>query len=446
MKSEVAPAEAWDCAVVGAGAAGMVAALFSARGGARTIVLEAKDKPGAKIRISGGGRCNVLPSVVELADFHTSGSTNALRNVFATWPLERVREFFEHELGLALYVEPDTGKVFPRSDDAGEVLDALLSAMHGAGARLECGARLARIERLAENANDARAASVRAPGAPGAHGAHGAHPGFRLIADGGREFVARTVILATGGLSVPKTGSDGHGLALARELGHALVPTHPVLVPLFSADPRFAELSGIALRVRLAAKRGERVLEARENDFLFTHKGFSGPVVLDLSRHVTAPDASGVRLCAHWLGEHRVDYDELLRRGGKKTVGGLLREELPRRLVAVLCARAGVDPERKASELSRERRQALLRELVDCELPIAGDDGYRTAEATAGGVALEELVTKSLESRRVPGLYFCGEIVDVVGRIGGFNFLWAWVSGRLAGRSAASASRAASES
>ncbi|MBI5433202.1 MAG: aminoacetone oxidase family FAD-binding enzyme [Planctomycetes bacterium] len=437
MKSEVARAAAWDCAVVGAGAAGLVAALFAARGGARTIVLEAKEKPGAKIRISGGGRCNVLPSVVELADFHTSGSTHALRNVFATWPLERVREFFEDELGLALYVEPDTGKVFPKSDDAGEVLERLLAALHGAGARLECGAKLARLERLDPAASDARATTEVAPGS---------RPRFRLSADDGREFLARTVILATGGLSVPKTGSDGHGLALARELGHALVPTHPALVPLFSADPRFAGLSGIALRVRLTAKRGDRELETRENDFLFTHKGFSGPVVLDLSRHVTAPDASGVRLCAHWLGEHRVDYDELLRRGGKKTVGGLLREELPRRLVAVLCARAGVDPERKASELSRERRQALLRELVDCELPLAGDDGYRTAEATAGGVALEELVTKSLESRRVPGLYLCGEIVDVVGRIGGFNFLWAWVSGRLAGRSAASASLLASES
>lgn len=427
------PREPERCVVIGAGAAGLMAAIFAGREGARPLLLESRAKPGAKIRISGGGRCNVLPSVATLDDFHTTGSRNTLRNLFATWPLERVREFFEAELGLALYVEPETGKLFPRSDDAGEVLDRLLSAARDSGARLEGEWRLARIERLE---------SDRAP--VGAR--------FRLVADDGRELLARRVILATGGASVPKTGSDGRGFEIARELGHTLVPTYPALVPLFSADPRFAELAGIALRVRLRAvsvgrePHESRVLEEREDALLFTHKGFSGPVVLDLSRHVTAPDARSVKLLAHWLGEHRGDYDELLRSGGKKTIGGVLREELPRRLVALLCARAGVDPEARTSELSRERRLALVRELVDCELPIAGDDGYRSAEVTAGGVALDELVTKSLESRRVPGLYFCGEIVDVVGRIGGFNFLWAWVSGRLAGRSAASASLAPNES
>lgn len=405
------------CVVVGAGAAGLMAAIFAGRGGARPLLLESQARPGAKIRISGGGRCNVLPSVVELADFHTSGSIHALRKLFAGWPLERVREFFERDLGLELYVERGTGKLFPRSDDAGQVLDALLASTRRAGARLECGWKLARLERAAD------AAPAR----------------FRLVAQDGRELLARSVVLATGGRSVPKTGSDGHGLELARALGLTLAPTHPALVPLFSADPRFAELAGIALRVRLRAVRDGRVLEEREDDFLFTHKGYSGPVVLDLSRHLTAPDARGVKLVAHFLGASRTDYDELLRRGGRKTVGGVLRDELPRRLVAVLCARAGVDPEAKASELPRARRLALVAELCHCELPLAGDDGYRTAEATAGGVALEELGTRTLECRRLPGLYLCGEIVDVVGRIGGFNFLWAWVSGRLAGESAARA-------
>ncbi|MCK6445322.1 MAG: aminoacetone oxidase family FAD-binding enzyme [Planctomycetes bacterium] len=421
------PCELEDCVVVGAGAAGFLAALFAGREGARPLLLESRAKPGAKIRISGGGRCNVLPSVATLDDFQTSGSRNALRNLFSTWPLERVREFFERELGLALYVEPETGKLFPRSDDAGEVLERLLAAARDAGARLQCDWRLGRLEPVAPL--ERRETGLASDGAR-----------FVLVADDGRELLARRVILATGGASVPKTGSDGRGFEIARELGHTLVPTHPALVPLFSADPRFAELAGIALRVRLRAVRAgaeSRVLEEREDALLFTHKGFSGPVVLDLSRHVTAPDARGVKLVAHWLGERRADYDELLRSGGKKTVGGVLREELPRRLVALLCARAAVDPEARTSELSRDKRFALVRELVDCELPISGDDGYRSAEVTAGGVALDELVTKTLESRRAPGLYCCGEIVDVTGRIGGFNFLWAWVSGRLAGISAA---------
>jgi predicted Rossmann fold flavoprotein len=404
-----------NCVIVGAGAAGLMAAIFAGRGGARPLLLETKPRPGAKIRISGGGRCNVLPSSAELSDFHTSGSSHALRKLFATWPLERVTEFFEHDLGVAMYVEEETGKVFPKSDDAGEVLEALLGSTRNAGARIESPWQLERIERI-EREDGAR---------------------FRLVAVDGRELFARCVVLATGGQSVPKTGSDGRGFEIARELGHTLAPLHAALVPLHSADPRTAELAGIALRVRLRAVRGESVLEERENDFLFTHKGFSGPVVLDVSHHFTGPDAAGVRLLAHWLGNHRPDWDELLQRGGKQTVGGILREELPRRLVALLVARAGLDAERKASELSRDLRRALVRELVDCDLALAGDDGYRTAEVTGGGVVLEELVTKTLESRRIPGLYFCGEIVDVTGRIGGFNFLWAWVSGRLAGQSVA---------
>jgi predicted Rossmann fold flavoprotein len=409
--------ESEGCVVVGAGAAGLVAAIFAARAGARTLVLESQSKPGAKIRISGGGRCNVLPSRVELADFCTSGSQHTLRNLLATWPLSEVREFFERELGLALYVEAETGKVFPRSDDAGEVLAALLTAARDAGVRLECGAKVVRVARC-EREDGAR---------------------WCVATSDDRERFARSVIVSTGGLSVPKTGSDGFGLALARELGHAVRPTHAALVPLYAADARFAELAGITLRVRLRAVRAGRVLEEREDDFLFTHKGFSGPVVLDLSRHVTSRDAGGTKLLAQWLGARSPDWDASLRSGGKKTVGGLLREAVPRRLVGVLCARAGVDGEQRASELSRERRIALVRELVDCELELAGDDGYRTAEATAGGVALEELAPKTLESRRTPGLHFCGEVVDVTGRIGGFNFLWAWVSGRLAGRAVARA-------
>jgi predicted Rossmann fold flavoprotein len=382
----------------------------------RAVLLETKEKPGAKIRISGGGRCNVLPSAFELDDFHTAGSTNAMRNLLASWPLDEVRAFFERELDVALKVE-ETGKVFPVSDSAQEVLDALLGEVARAGATLVAGFRVERVD-LRESEGSRF---------------------FEIASDGGRIVRARRVVIATGGLSVPKTGSDGRGYEVARAFGHSVAATYPALVPLVSSDARFGELAGIAVRVRLRALRGERVLEERRGNLLFTHAGFSGPCVLDLSHHVARGEASGVRVLASWIGEREGDWDVELRAGGKKTIAGVLQARIPRRLAALLCEIARVDGAASSSELSREARGRLVAVLDAFELPIAGNEGYRTAEVTGGGLVLSELSTKTLESRRVPGLYACGEIVDVTGRIGGFNFLWAWISGRLVGRAIARA-------
>jgi predicted Rossmann fold flavoprotein len=354
-----------------------------------------------------------LPSKVELSDFHTRGSQNALRNLFASWPLAEVRSFFERDLDLPLELEPETGKLFPRSQKANDVIVALERERERVGVELVSGFKLEGLEPPS-----------------------GERPAFELCASDGRTLPAAAVVLATGGLSVPKSGSDGHGLALAERLGHRLEPRFPALVPLTTTDEAFAALSGVALQVRLSALRGERVLETREDALLFTHRGFSGPVVLDLSHHRTRPEGGDVRLCALWLGQRVREWDAHLRQGGRKTVGGLLREELPRRLVDLLCARVGQDTETRASALTRESRAQLVAALERFELPLSGDEGYRTAEVTSGGVALDEVVTRTLESRRIPGLFFAGEILDVTGRIGGFNFLWAWISGRLAGRAA----------
>jgi predicted Rossmann fold flavoprotein len=245
-------------------------------------------------------------------------------------------------------------------------------------------------------------------------------------------------VLATGGLSLPKTGSDGWGYTAAHKLGHVVHRRYPALVPLLCNDARWNELAGVSVVARLAALRGDKLVGERTGDLLFTHKGFSGPVALDMSRFLTGPEREGVELVAGWHGLSVDAWDERLRKGGTRTVLLCLREWLPRRLVSVLIDLARVHPERKLSELSREDRKRLSTLLGACPLPIAGDEGYKTAEVTGGGVALEDVSTKTLESRRVPGLYFCGEVLDVTGRIGGFNFLWAWVSGRRVGQSLAS--------
>jgi hypothetical protein len=403
--------------VIGAGAAGLLAALFAGRGGARVLLCETRPKPGAKIRVSGGGRCNVLPSQSSLDDFHTSGSRNALRNVFASWPLEKVREFFEVELRIPLKVE-ETGKVFPVSDDPSEILGALLDACAAAGVELRAGERIHALRRLEGAADGAR---------------------FELEFEGGSRVRARCVVLATGGLSLPKTGSDGFGFEVARSLGLRVHDTYPALAPLISSDAKWGELAGVSLRVELRALRGDKELDRAAGDFLFTHRGFSGPVALDMSRHVTAPGQSDVKLVAAWLGLDSAEWEKRLTIGGVRSVSTALRELLPRRLVTRLLELAAAPAERKLAELTREERRRLVRVLGACPLEVCDNEGYRTAEVTAGGVALDEVSTKTLEARNVPGLFFAGEVLDVVGRIGGYNFLWAWVSGRKAGTAAAEA-------
>ncbi|HEU4431188.1 MAG TPA: aminoacetone oxidase family FAD-binding enzyme [Myxococcota bacterium] len=425
MSAEHAAGDVWPLVVIGAGAAGLLAALFAARGGVRTLLLESHAKPGAKIRVSGGGRCNVLPSRAEPADFHSEGSRNALRNVLLSWPLADVRAFFEHELGIALKVEA-SGKVFPASDDPSEVTHALLGACARAGVTLRAGARVSEL---------------RAANAGGADDAR-----FELALASGERIRAARVALCTGGLSLPKTGSDGWGYQAAERLGHRLRRRYPALVPLLTPGHDWPELAGVSVRARLSVFRGGRLLEARTGDLLFTHRGVSGPVVLDISHWLARADHQGVALRAAWLGDDVAAWDARLREGGARSVQNLLRAHLPRRLADVLLARAAVDPSCALARLSREPRARLAEVLGDCSLEIAGDEGYRTAEVTGGGVALDEVVTRTLESRLAPGLYFAGEILDVTGRIGGFNFLWAWVTGRKVGLAAAESERRPAQS
>jgi predicted Rossmann fold flavoprotein len=394
----------------------LLAALFAARGGVRTLLVESHAKPGAKIRVSGGGRCNVLPSHAEPSDFHTEGSRNALRNILRSWPLPEVRALFESDLGVPLKVE-ETGKVFPVSDDPGEITRALLGACERAGVELRAGVRVRELRALAASAEG------------------GAR--FELALASGERLRAERIALCTGGLSLPKTGSDGWGYQAAERLGHRLRPRYAALVPLLASDPRWAELAGVSVRAKLSALRGSEVQGARTGDLLFTHRGFSGPVALDISHALARASHQGVALHAAWLGDDVAVWDARLRDGGARTLQSFVRAQLPKRLADALIARSGVDPERALARLAREERKRVAEMLGACPLEIAGDEGYRTAEVTGGGVPLEEVETRTLESRLVPGLYFAGEILDVTGRIGGFNFLWAWVTGRRVGVAAA---------
>jgi len=405
----------WPVVVIGAGAAGLFAGMFAAMKGARVLILESKEKPGAKIRVSGGGRCNILPSKVSLENFHSSGSVKTLRNILLSWPLDSVRAFIEDTLELPLALEETTGKLFPRSQSARDVVAAVLRGCTRQGVEIRGGARVTGLRRMSQE-------------------------GFLIELEDGPPVRAERIVLASGGLSYPGTGSDGAGLQFASRLGHALVSTSPALVALTTDDERFTELSGVALAVRLRAVRDGETVEERTRELLFTHRGFSGPAVMDLSRHITAISGGpthSVQLRAGWLAIPEAEWLNRLTQAGGRPVRSVISERLPRRLARLVVSLADLPVDRKASELRRKERERLIEVLTFCPLPITGHEGYAKAEVTTGGVPLGEVKPKTLESRLVPGLHFCGEILDVVGHIGGYNFLWAWVSGRRAGEAVA---------
>ena len=401
-----------DVAVIGGGAAGLVAAVFAGRAGARTVVLERTRRGGKKIVVSGGGRCNVLPSVADERLFVTDSSPRLLARILASWPLAEQRRFFEGDLGVPLALEPETGKLFPASDRATDVRDALVEAARQSGADLWFDAEVRAVEPAAA--------------------------GWRVALASGAAVEARAVVVATGGLSVPKTGSDGFGLRLAAATGHRVEPTYPALAPLTAEPARHADLAGVsvpAAHVRVPLGRG--AFET-SGGFLFTHRGYSGPAVLNVS-HLTAlgrarGEAPAVEV--RWADAPDV-WRAALQEPGRGLVATALRAGLPARLADRLMADAGVPPDRARADLRRDERRRLLAALTAYRLPWTGDEGYKKAEVTGGGVGLGEVRTATLESRRAPGLFFAGEVLDAFGPIGGHNFLWAWATGRLAGLGAA---------
>jgi predicted Rossmann fold flavoprotein len=405
--------------VVGAGAAGLMAGLFAARAGADVLVLERTKDGGRKILISGGGRCNVLPSTLTPERYVTASSPHSLRKILLSWPLAEQRRFFEEDLAIPLALEDDTGKLFPASNRARDVRDALVRAAREAGCRF----------RFGESVHDVK---------PGAGG------GWRVERAGGETLEAAAVVLATGGLSVPQTGSDGTGLRIAAALVHTVHPTYPALTPLTADPPVHAPLAGISLTVTIEAPLPRGSFQAT-GGFLFTHRGYSGPAVLDASHlAVRSRLAGGARqpLLVRWTGADAAAWERILTAPETGTVGGLLRRHLPQRLGEALLQESGVRPERPLAELRREERIRLVERLARYSLPWTGDEGYRKAEVTGGGVALGEVDPRTLESRLHPGLYLCGEILDAFGPIGGYNFAWGWATGRAAGRAVATRTEA----
>jgi len=415
-EEQIAGSAPVDIAIVGAGAAGLATAIFTRRiSPSRSVaLLDGAARPGAKILISGGSRCNVTNASVSERDF-CGGKATIIRRVLRAFSVAQTVDWFG-SLGVSLHEEPH-GKLFPDSNRSRDVLDALLREAHASGVDLQAGTRVNGVDRVGDR--------------------------FRLETSRG-PLEATVVVLATGGQSLPKTGSDGLGLEIARRLGHTIVPTTPALVPLTAADDErlHKPLTGVALDVALSIWVDGRVARRIGGSLLWTHLGVSGPAVLDASRHwlrahleqrdawITvsfSPGESFDQLDARWAS--------LAQSRPRASVQTVLAAMLPASAAAAILLHLGVDSSLSLAHLDRPLRRRLSHALVEWPLAVSGSRGYNYAEATAGGVALDEIDPATMASRRCAGLYLVGEMLDVDGRIGGFNFQWAWSSARAAARS-----------
>ena len=406
--------DAWDVIVIGAGAAGLMAGLRAAERGRRVLVVEKNRRAGVKILMSGGTRCNITHATDNrgiVAAYGPSGKF--LHSPLAALSVERTLEFFHGE-GVATKVE-DGGKIFPVSNRAADVLTALLGRLERSGATLALG----------EPVDD-----LRKDG-----------DGF-LAKTPTRQLVAAKIILTTGGRSYPGSGTTGDGYRFCQRFGHTIVPTRPALVPITVNVAWLAELRGLTLPDVTVAILDTGVPLLRERgSLLFAHFGLTGPVALDVSRAVSGHPAptSLTAMIDALPAIAEPAFDEWLRiesaASGKKQLAVVLTTHLPRRLADVMLDVAGLTRDRKAAALSKDERRRLVRAVKQMTLPITGTMGFGRAEVTAGGVSLDEVDSRTMVSKLVPNLYLAGEILDLDGPIGGYNFQAAWSTGWLAGSS-----------
>jgi predicted Rossmann fold flavoprotein len=416
-----------DVAVIGAGAAGLTASIFAAEATAQgdrpqnIVLLDGAKTIGAKILVSGGGRCNVTHDIVTPTDFF--GNRHIIKNVLAAFPVQATIDWFA-SLGVDLKRE-ETGKLFPVTDKARTILTALVDRCRALGVIIHPDHRVTGVDRL--------------PGSQAGFLVHHTHGTLH----------ARKVILATGGRSIPKSGSDGFGYSLARRLGHSVTATVPALAPLILEDTMFHKhLSGLSQEVGLTTVVKGRKVDCRTGSLLWTHFGISGPVVMDASRFWTLGHEQGetVEVYGNFLPGQTQEQAKswFMEQAMDNPSRSLLKtwaQQIPERYAEALCSHIECESKTAIAQLPRKDRDRLLAALTRFKFPVKHDRGWNYAEVTAGGVPLEEVNFRTMESKLVPGLYLIGEILDCDGRIGGFNFQWAWATGFLAGRAVALCSR-----
>jgi predicted Rossmann fold flavoprotein len=420
--------------VVGAGAAGLMAAGQAAGLGAQTLLLEKTDRPGRKLQITGKGRCN-LTNIASMREFiaHFGPSGVFLRQAFARYFSGDLLAFFD-DLGVATVTERG-GRVFPAGEDADVVVDALVRWTRKQGVELQTGAAVRRLVVAQGTITGVQVTEARAGRTRARH----------LAASGQRTVEADAVILATGGASYPGTGSTGDGYAMAVEVGHTVVSIRPALVPLDTAGDVARRLEGLSLRNVSARLLFDGEPAAEEfGEMLFTRFGVSGPIILTLSRQAVDALRAGRRVALSIDLKPALEEDKLdarllrdLDTYGRRQFSTILKRLLPRTLIPVCIDLTRIPAQKPGHQITSAERERLRTWLKDFRLEVTGHRPLAQAIITAGGVDTHEVYPRTMASRLVQGLYFAGEVLDVDADTGGFNLQAAFSTGWLAGRSAA---------
>ncbi len=419
--------EEYDLAIIGAGPAGMMAALRAAECGAKVVLLEKNAVAGIKLSMTGKERCNITNAETDMRKFsaHFGKNGKFLLNALHRFGVTETIHFF-HDNNLPTKTERG-GRIFPVSDKATDVQNLFLKLMKKSGVTLLTNCRIRKISRKNNSVE-------------------------KIVFDKG-EISAGNYLISTGGLSYPKTGSTGDGYSWAKEMGHRIVKAEPALTPVRVHEGWIRELEGLSLRnVEISLFQGGKKQESRFGEALFTAHGMSGPIILDMSKRIGELLERGKTELFIDL-KPALDHDKLdkrilrdLEENRKKAMKNILPGLLPKKLIPVMLELTGIDPEKKGSDITKEERKKLRLLLKEFPLTVKELHGFNKAIITTGGVSLKEVDPKTMRSRIIDNLYFAGEILDLDGPTGGYNLQVCWSTGYVAGESAAGNHKIATES
>lgn len=400
----------YDIIIIGAGPAGLFCAMNCAEiKKLKVLVLEKNQSAGRKLLLSGSGRCNITHTGT-VSDFtkHYGKAGNFTKPALSCFTPSDMIEFL-HENNI-LTTETDNGKVFPESMHAGDVLSMMISLCESRGVTLKYRSSVTGIEYNKDTFT---------------------------VYSGKHKYTASALVIAAGGSSYPATGSTGDGYLMAGSLGHSIIEPAPALTPVYVRDFTFTALSGMSIRdTNISLFRKEKKINSSTGDVLFTHKGLSGPGILDMSRYIRKDDVMKISLTGNSTEKMNSNFIAGSRDEGKKNIKSFLKRfDIPERLITKILSQQKIDPGRKVSEITREERVRLFNTLCEYPFTVEEKGGFNIAMATCGGVCRDEINRFTMESKIVPGLYFAGEVIDVDGDTGGYNIQWAFSSGKLAAES-----------
>lgn len=391
--------------IVGGGAAGLMAAITAARQGRGVLIIERNHAIGRKILVTGNGHCNLANTNLSPNKYYGQ-NTKCLHNIFSRFSCADTMAFFE---GLGVRLKSDeAGRVLPVSERAADVLDALTTEINRLKINTKLNERVSGLNRITG--------------------------GWKVTTDK-NTYQAGCVILATGGKSYPQLGSTGDGFDIARQLGHRIIEPRPGLVPLKLAGSWFRQLSGVSVNAEITLAVKGKAIVCQTGELLFTHFGISGPLALDLSRLIIEP---GCEITVNFFpGSNSLELSRLLaerwQSHPQKTLANSLYGLLPKNLGSVLVGESKVSPDTRVGQITKKETQLLAERLTCWPLEIVRPRPFAESMVTAGGVPMDEVNTRTMESLRAKGIYLAGEVLDIDGVSGGYNLQFAWSTGYLAG-------------